>query len=230
MGTDSSGELRDVRASGEALVRVLYRDLVTVVGLSLAWTLAALPLVTVGGATLALCETMTRVVTDRSEDRILTERGRLRAFGRSVRANVLRGLPLSLLSVALLASVWAHAQIYALSEEWLFSVSTLVGLYFLVVGTAWVLRAANLIVRAWPEEAPGTRRAFVHGAELALEHPHFTVLHLLTVGAVLFLASLQPVAVPLLVPGVVAATEVVAFEELVDGGAADIRQYYAEVA
>jgi hypothetical protein len=229
MGSDTEGELLDVRASGAALVRILYRELATVILLSLAWSLAALPLVTIGGATLALNETVTRVITDRSEDRLLGERDRVRAFARSLSRNARRGLPLSAFLTALLLSVWLHAQIYALSEQWIFSASTLVGLYFLVIGITWALRAASLLVRAPPEDRPGTLRAFRDGADLALEYPHFTGLQLLAVGAILILTSLKPVAVPLLFPATVAAIEAVAFEEITDRGAADIRQYYAEV-
>jgi uncharacterized membrane protein YesL len=230
MALDTDGELLDARASGKALVRILYRDIVTVLVLSLAWTLGSVPVVTLGPATLALCETMTRVVTDRSEDRLVNERDRLRAFGAAFRRYVLRGVPLSALLVALFLSVWFHGRIYTVSGEWLFSVSTLVGLYFLVVGIAWTMRAASLLVRAPSGNQPGLARAFLDGAELALEHPHYTVLQLLTVGAALVLASLQPVALLVLLPGTVAVVEVVAFEEIVNNAAADIRQYYADVA
>lgn len=229
MGTDLNDDLLDIHASGAALVRILYRELVTVVLLSLAWCLAVLPVVTIGGATLALCETTTRVITDRSEERLLGEEDRIRAFAGSFRQYVYQGLPLSVLMIALILGVWLHAHIYALSGQWIFSASTLVGIYFLVIGTAWVFRAASLLVRMPPEEHPGTFQAFRNGAELALEYPHYTVLQLLTVGTVFVLTSLKPVAVPLLLPSTVAAIEVIAFEELVDEGAADIKQSYTKI-
>lgn len=229
MGTDSDDELLNVRASGAALVRVLYRDLVTILLLSVAWTLAALPVITLGSATLALNETVTKVITDQSKDRILSERARLQEFGSLFRRYFRTGIPLSIFMAALFVSVWLHAQIYAMSGQWLFSASTLVGIYLLVIGVTWAFRAASLIVRAPPESRPGVLQAFLDGAELALEYPHYSGLQLLTVAGLFILMSVKPIAVPLLLPGAIAAVEVVTFEELVDRGAADIRQYYAEV-
>ena len=229
MGTDPQDELLNVRASGAAIARIFYRDLVTIVLLSLAWALAALPLITLGSATLALTETITRVITDRSENRLLGERERLQLFRESFRRNLRLGLPVSLLSGGLLFGLWLHTQAYAVSGRWLFSASTVVGLYLLVVGTTWIFRAASLLVRMPADNQLGPVQALVDGAELAIQYPHYTGLQLLTVGGLLMLLSIKPVALPLLFPGTVATVEVIAFEEMVNRGAADIRQYYAEV-
>lgn len=227
MGSDRDDELPDVHASGASLIRILYRELVTIILLSVFWTVASLPVVTVGGATLALCDVMTRVIMDRSEDRLVTERERVRAFVGSFRRNVRRGLPLSAILAALLFSFWSHLNFYAANEQWIFSSSAFVGLYLVVIGVTWTFRAASVIIRVPDDDRPGTIRAFLDGADLALEYPYYSVLHLLTVGAALVLASLEFVAVLLLVPATLAAVEVISFEELTDHGAADISRRYS---
>jgi len=229
MDSDAENELLDIRVSAAALVRVFYRELTTVVLLSIAWSLAALPIVTAGSSTLALCETMTRVITDHSETRLLGERARLGAFADSFQQNLRRGVPLSGLLVALFLSLWVHARIYTLSGQWIFSVSTLVGFYLLVIGTAWTFRAASLLVRGPQEAHLGTIQAFRDGAVLALEYPHYTVLQLVVVTAAFFISSLHLLIIPLLLPATLATIEVIAFEEIVNGAAADIRRYYEVV-
>jgi len=103
-------------------------------------------------------------------------------------------------------------------------VAAIVGVYLVVLATVWSLRAASIQTR---EDQPLATRVTFERAGLSLvDRPAFAVL-LSTIAAVVLVggAALR-VAFPLLVPGILAILEVVAFEEQLGDGAATVRATY----
>lgn len=207
-----------------AAARAVYGDLVTVVTTSIAFVIAALPVLTLGAALLALVETWTTVITERDTGAPVTERGRLALFARSFRANLRAGLPYSvvLLAVSGLTTVYALAGVA--TQSGVLVVAAVVGIYFVVFATLWCLRAASLQVRSDPR--PPTKVAFEQAGLMLIDRPYFAVLVATLVAVVGVVGAVLRIAVPLLVPGVLAVLEVVSFEEVAGEGAAAVRTTY----
>jgi hypothetical protein len=207
-----------------AAARVVYGDLVTVVITSLAFALASLPLVTLGAALLALVDTWTTVVTERDRGAPVTERGRLRLFARSFRRHLRTGLPYSLALVFVTGLTIVYAVVGLARQSGLFVLAAVVGGYLVVGVTLWCLRAASIQVRTTP--TPPTRVAFGQAGATLVDRPYFAVLVATLVVVLVVLGALVRVAVPLLLPAVLAVVEVVAFEEVTGEGAAAVRETY----
>jgi len=204
--------------------RVIYADLLTVVVTSLLFVIASLPAVTLGAAALALIETWTIVVTRRDSGAPPTERGRARLFVAAFRRHLLAGLPYSLLLLAVASLTALYYLVGVVEGSALFLLATLAGLYAVVVAAVWILRAASFRVRADPPL--GVRRSVERAGETFVDHPSFAVLLAAGVGVVLLAASAARVTIVVLLPGVLAAVEIVAFEEVAGDGAAAIRSAY----
>jgi len=204
--------------------RVLYTDLLTVVVTSLLFAVASLPVVTLGAAVLALVETWTTVLTRRNSGAPPTEWGRARLFVAAFRRHLLTGLPYSLLLVAVASLTALYYLVGVARGSALFLLAALAGLYVVVVAVMWVLRAASFRARADP--SLGVRRSVGRAGETFVDHPSFAVLLAASVGVVLLAASAARITVVVLLPGVLAAVEVVAFEEVAGDGAAAIRSAY----
>jgi hypothetical protein len=207
-----------------AVARVVYADLVTVVVTSVAFVVASLPIVTIGAAVLALVDTWTDVITHRDTGAPPSERGRLGLFATSYRRHLRTGLPYSLLFVAVVGLTAVYASFGLAQESGPFVVAAIVGVYLVVVVTVWSLRAATFQTR---EEPPiTTRMAFERAGLTLLDRPAFAVILSTIVGVVLVGGAALRVTFPLLVPGILAVVEVVAFEEHVGDGAATVRATY----
>ncbi|WP_117594529.1 hypothetical protein [Haloprofundus halophilus] len=218
--TDETQRL-DPIAAVSAFGRATYSDLVTVVALSVAASLASLPLVTLGAALLALVETMTDVVEGEAAGRRVSERARLAAFRESFRRNLRRGLPLSLLAIAVVATTYAYSTIALTVRQPAFLLGALAGLYAVVIVVVVLFRAASLVARA-PEEPRtelSTTTALRDAAYHLLETPSFSVLQSCFAALLLGLCVSLGIAVVLLLPGWLALLEVVAFEETTGEGA-----------
>ncbi|WP_435127419.1 hypothetical protein [Halobaculum sp. D14] len=207
-----------------AAARVLYTELVTVVLTSVAFVVVALPLVTIGAGVLALVETWTTIITERDTGAPVTERERLRLFARSVRRHLRAGVPYSVVLLAVTGLTVVYAVVGLSTQSGVFVVAAVVGVYAVIGVTMWCLRAASVSVRTEP--TPPTRAAAERAGLMLLDRPYFTVLVATFAVVVVVLGALVRVAVPLLVPAVLAVVEVVAFEELAGEGAAEVRATY----
>ncbi|WP_049898168.1 hypothetical protein [Halococcus agarilyticus] len=204
--------------------RVIYTELPTVVVTSLLFAVASLPVVSLGAALLALVETWTVVVTRRDSGAPPSERGRARLFVAAFRRHLVAGLPYSLLLSAVAGLTVLYYVVGLAQESALFLLATLTGLYAVVVAAVWCLRAASFRVRADPPL--GVRQAVGRAGGTFVDHPSFSVLVAAGVGAVLLAATTVRVAIVLVLPGVLAVVEIVAFEELAGDGAAAVRSTY----
>jgi len=209
-----------LRAAG----RVTYGDLVTVVATSVAFVLASLPIVTLGAALLALVETWTTVITRRDTGAPPSERGRLRLFAASYRRHLRAGVLYSVLFVVVVGLTAVYAAFGVARQSGVFVIAAIVGAYVVVLVTVWSLRAASVQMREDP--AVGVRLAFERAGLTLVDRPAFAIV-LSTIAAVVLVGGVAlRVTFPLLVPGILAVLEVVAFEEHLGDGAATVRATY----
>ncbi|WP_143085753.1 hypothetical protein [Halogranum rubrum] len=226
-----SGIMRvDPLATLAAFGRVAYSELVTIVILSVLFTLVSLPVVTVGSALLALVRVLTDSVTGEVTGNPISERARAAAFLTATRQNVKRGLPLSGLLVVVGVVTTIYLSAASATRDAAFLLGSLAGLYALIIAVVWTLRAATLVVRAPEEQKPSTWGALRNAAYHLIETPSFTVLHLVCAAVVCLLCVAVQIGVVLLLPGLLALLEVTTFEETTGEGALRlVRAYRGEL-
>ncbi|RDZ51372.1 hypothetical protein C5C07_17555 [Haloferax sp. Atlit-4N] len=223
MSTDQTAR-QDFRGSLTTFARVLYSDLVTIILQNVLFVLGSVPIITVGASLLALSTVLTAVVRGENRGGPTTERERVRLFTTAYRENLTRGLPysLALASVVLVTTIYVTA--YTLDGSLFLFLTTMVGLYLLVIFPLWLLRAASVTVRA--PSNPGFRKAMQDGADIALNHPYFSVLQIAIAGVLALLMVFFPGLTVIFVPGAIALLEVIMYEELVGRGASDVANAY----
>ncbi|MFC4357663.1 hypothetical protein ACFO0N_06835 [Halobium salinum] len=202
-----------------AVGRAAYDELVTVVVLSLLFSLAAVPVVPVGAAIIALVGTLTGAVGDELDGRKGSERQRGAAFLREVRRQLRRGLPLTGVTVGTVAVTAVYYLLGVGTRSGTFLLGATIGLYAVVLATVVALRASSLIARAPPDRQPSGGRALRDAAYHLLDTPSFSVLVAVFAAIVSGLCLATGVGVVLLLPGLLGLLEVVAFEEVSGAGA-----------
>ncbi|WP_435066211.1 hypothetical protein [Halobaculum sp. EA56] len=206
-----------------AFGRASYADLTSVVALSVAFWLVAAPLVTVGPAVLGIAAATHDGVAGRTAGETRSERDRLRLFAATVRGQFRRGLWLSVPPLAVAAVTGWYAGVAVATRSGPLLLGAVVGVYALVAVCVATFRAATLLVR---EDAPAAPRALWDAGRHLLETPAFSALHALFFALVTALCLGLGVAVVLLLPGLLAVLEVVAYEETAGGGAIRVVKAY----
>lgn len=206
-----------------AFGRATYSDLTSVVALSLVFSLSVLPVVTLGPAIVAIVAAQTEGVTGYTAGKKITERERLRSFRETFRTEFRRSLPLGILLIAVTGTTLLYAGLAVANQSGVLLVGTLVGCYVLVAVLVTVFRAATLIVR---EGAPSARQALWDAARHLLSTPSFSALHALFATLLVVLCLGLGIAVVVLLPGVLAVLEVVAYEETAGDGALRVVRAY----
>lgn len=217
----------DLGAVIRAFIRAVYTEAVTVLTTSLLFILCSLPLITAGAAVIALVEVWTEVVLTEVHGRQIHERERVSLFLRTWRKNLWAGIPYSVVLFFSLAGLVIYRRLSVVTGDILFLLWTLIGLYVVMIVTVWVLRAASIRVRSEATALPGFIETIERAGYSLLERPSFTVLTIASAGSICFLGILSPPVFIVLGPGVLAAGEVVGFEELFGERAETIRAAYA---
>lgn len=212
----------DPLAALSAFGRVAYGDALSVATLSLCFVVASLPVVTLGPATLALVDVVTTAVTDETAGRKTTEAERVRLFFARLRDRFVSGLPLTAVFVGSAVAEAAYLSLALSTGRGLFLVGGALGAYALLLVVVVGLRTASLLARGAPSPFVAARDAAFHLAET----PSFTVLYAFLVGVLAVVCAAVGVAVPLVLPGLLAVLEVVAFEEQSGVGAASVVRAY----
>lgn len=218
-----SGNLDPVAALA-GFGRVSYSELVTVVVVSVLTSLLSLSVVGFGPGVLAAAETMTAVVAGRGGAGPHHERERLSLYLESVRANARRGLLFSLLFGAVIVTTYVYWRVAVSLRSGWFLLGMVVGAYALLIVVLLTYRAGTIAARH-PDDL-GAVAAIREAILLALADPSFTGLQVVFAGLLVLLSTLLPIAVPLLLFGLLAVLEVVTFEELAGDGAAGVVRRY----
>lgn len=207
----------DLTGSLVVAVKFTYRQIVLLVLCSLAFSLLSVLLIPAGAAVIALFETIRTVPDEHRSDL-----SRLKTYFRSVRRNLVAGLPLSVLLVVppLATLLYLNLALAELSGYLL--LAGLLCAYVSLVAFFLVFRVAN--VRSLDPEL-GTRTAFRRAVDVSSAHPHFAVLHSCLIVATATLTVVLPPFVFLLFPGFVAVLEIAMYEEAAEAEESPIRRY-----
>jgi len=206
-----------------AFGRAAYSDLTSVVALSLVFSVAVIPVVTLGPAIIAVVAATHEGVTKRTAGGQTTERERISIFIQTFRSEFRRGLLMTVLPIAVaVVTVW-YAGTAIAGQSGPLLIGSILGVYAFIATIAVTFRAATLLTR---EGAPTTRQALWDAARHLLTEPAFSALHVLFVGLVIILCAGLGIAVPLLLPGLLAVLEVVSYEETAGGGAIRVVKAY----
>ncbi len=214
----------DLLGSVTAFSRVTFSDLLTIVWVSVLFAVLSLPLVTLGAAMLAAVETLTAVITGEGRGGPTTERERIRLFAGSFRRNLSQGLPYSVVTVLVVATMLFYILTASADETGVLFFGALVGLYAVVICFAWLLRAGSITIRS--TQSVGFVDAAHEAAYQAFNYPWYAAIQLITVGVILLVAFVVPPAYVLVVPGLLVVLDVVTFEESHGEGAMTIVRAY----
>jgi|GEM_PF-1173422 hypothetical protein len=214
----------DLMGSITAVSRVIFSDLLTIVWVSMLFALLSLPLLTLGAAMLAAVETLTTVITGEGRGGPTTERERIRVFLGSFRGHLSHGVPYSVVTVVVVATMVFYVLTASADETGLLFLGALMGLYAIVICFAWLLRAGSITIRS--TEPVGFVDAAREAAYQAFSYPWYAAIQLITVGVILLVAFVVPPAYVLLVPGLLVVLEVVTFEETEGQGAMTVVRAY----
>lgn len=219
----SETERLDPLATVAAFSRAAYSDLVTVVVVSLLFWIGSLPIVTLGASLVAATETMRAVVDAQLDGRGFGERSRVAHFRAAYRANLRRGVLVSLVLVGIAAVTTWYAVVGTVQQRGVFLVAALVGLYGFTVVTLLSFHAADLRVAGG---GLSLRDAFSVALQRAVAHPSFTVLETMFAVLVTVICVALGLTVVLVLPGFLALLTVVAGEETDGAGASTIVRAY----
>lgn len=213
-------------ATASAFARVAYNDLVTVIVVSVLFTLISLPLVTIGGALVGLVGALTEHVATIAAGEKMTERETARRFLAMTRANVLTGLPFSVLLVGTLGATALYGTLATSGRNIAFFLGAVIGGYAVLVAIVVTFRAASLSVRAPADNRPTSRRALRDASFHLLDASSYSVLQTVTAGILVSLCVVTKVGVVLLLPGMLGVLEVISFEERSGEGAVNLVHGY----
>lgn len=205
-----------IRSAVVTATKFSYYELVSIVLLSVAFWIASAFVVTIGGALIALFETIGSIPETNE-----SARDRLRSFARSVRDNFIVGLPLSALflstGVVTLLYFWIGLQ----HQEPSFVLGGLLGVYALLAALFLSLRIAHLMA----VESSSFSTAAVAGVTTAGRNYSFTTVHVCFLVVLLVVVVPLPLALFLLLPGYFAVLEALMHEEIVQPDRSDYRTY-----
>ncbi|MCH7661646.1 MAG: DUF624 domain-containing protein [Euryarchaeota archaeon] len=198
-------------------VKFTYRQIVLLVLLSLSFWLVSVFLIPIGAAVIALFETIRTVPEENRSDL-----SRLKTYFRSVRRNLVAGLPLSVLMIVPPVATLLYFNLaFTQLSSYLFLAGLLCA-YVSLVMFFLVFRAAN--VRSLDENL-GTKTTFRRAFDVSNAHPHFAVLHSCLIVATATLTIVLPPFILLLFPGFVAVLEIVMYEEASKAEESPLRRY-----
>lgn len=212
----------NVWATFSAFVRIVYTEMLTVVLLSVAFTLTMIPVVTLGSGLVALVHTMQTVVL--SSDRP-PERDRLKLFVSEFRAHLYTGLPYTGAAVLAAFAIFSYISLVVTAPGIQAILGGLVGFYALIIVPVWLFRISNLSTN-YSSESTGFIHALIYSGQLTVEYPLYTFLHLVSVGALIVICSIVPIALFVVLPGVLAVLEVLICEEVAGEGVQPVLEWY----
>lgn len=184
-----------------------YYEIASLIAVSVMFWLCSLPLFTIGAALLAVFELLEEIYRGTAPS---SERGRMRYFGRRVRANVVRGLPISVVTIFAFANTSLYFAIGWSGRAHYYVLGGLVGLYLCLFVVVSVSRTSNIMI----QDQEQLRTAARSTGETWVRYTDYTIVQsILTVLVVLLSVAVLP-AVVLLLPGALGLLEVICYEEL----------------
>ncbi|MCU4716790.1 hypothetical protein [Halapricum hydrolyticum] len=213
--------------------RIAVSDAVTIVVLSVLYSVASLSIVTIGPALLALMDTFYASVTHTgtgggAPDSVT---GRASHFVSSIWTYFRAGLAYTVVILGSGVAMYVYLRLALYGDSIVSLLGGVLGLYAVVVVLVLLFRAADIVVREDESDRPG----FVGGLRLAWHsmgaNVPYSAIHAVTaiVLTLVPILVLTPLAVVFVLPGLLALLELLAYEELHGAGAKTIRFAYLDL-
>lgn len=211
--------------------RIAISDAVTIVLLSVLYSIASLSIITIGPALLALMDAFHASITHTGTGGGAPDSaiGRASHFVESIWTYIWSGLPYTVAIIAM--GVWMYFYLrFVIGDSVPLMLIGVLGLYVIVAGIVLLFRAADIVVREDAENRPG----FFQGLRLAwrslASNVPYAAMHAIIaiVVTVVPLLVLSPIVLVVALPGLLALLELLNYEELDGAGAKTIRFAYLD--
>lgn len=231
MSVESPAEGNPMAALSTYL-RILWREIVSIVALSVLFSLATLSVVPMGAAMIALVDAFYTSVTFTGTGGGIPPRtiDRANYFMQQIWTYMRTGLVYTV--VLLLSAVglvlYPQLALFGGSVFWL--LFGIVGVYATVLILVLSFRAGNLVVHAEErdDDRPGFRAAMGSAWSQLRDSPAYLAAHLVTATTIAIVCRAFPLSLVFVLPGLLGLLEVVMYEELDGVGAKAIRYAYED--
>jgi len=212
--------------------RIAISDALTIVVLSVLYSMASLSIITIGPALLALMDAFYASVSHTgtgggAPDSVA---GRASHFVGSIWTHLRYGIPYTVVILAALFGGYVYIRLALFGESVQSLIASVVGLYAVVIVLVLLFRAADIVVREDESDRPG----FIRGLRLAWSSlgsnvPYSIIQVVVAIAlAVVPIFALSPLVLVFALPGLLALLELLAYEELSGAGAKAIRFAYLD--
>jgi len=210
--------------------RVVWREALSVVVLSVLFGLASLSIITIGPAAVAMVDTFYSSVTFTGTGAGVPPRTADRAnhFVASIWTYLRPGLLYTPLCIAAGLGLYGYYRLVQFGEGATSLVVGIVGFYVTALALVVMFRGANVLVHAPADDRPGTIRSLRQAWSSLTDLPGYAAVHLVIAASIAFLCRTFPVLLVVLFTGLLALLEVVMYEELSGVGARAIRFAYED--
>lgn len=216
MGSEDSVTAFDFVGSIKPWGRLVYDQIIIVSIVSLLGVLFAFPVFTIGPVCLAAIATVSHSVHQRSEIDSVTDSQLTRRFLGSIREQFRRGLLFSVLIVGSLLVTVVYLSLAFESGSALFWIGSAFGLYTLLAVVLLTFRTGYVLART--DDELGAVDAAVAGIDVAKRAPGYSALQYLFGGLLVVVLTALPIFGMVLLIGVLAVLEIVAYETIENDG------------
>ena len=229
MSAETSAK-QDPTTALRTFVRVALNEIISVVVLSVLFVIACLSLVTIGAAMISLVDTIYTSVTFTGTGGGIPPRTADRAnyFVKQIWEYLWTGLLYTVVLILAAANLYGFFRLAFLGGNVASLLVGVAGLYLTTVILVVLFRAANIIVHADEDDRPGA----IGGLRLAwssmTDNVGYEALHVVVAATIVLVARSIPVAMIVVLPGLLALLEVLMYEELEGIGAEAILFAYTD--
>lgn len=229
MSTESSASQNPTRAVSTFL-RVSLSEIVSVVVLSLLYTLAALSILPIGAGLLSLIDTFYNSVTFTGTGGGVPPRTSDRAthFVSSIWEYLRAGIPYTLFLILAVVGLFVYFEMAVFGGSTSSLAIGIAGIYATVLVLVLLFRAANIVVHASEDDRPGFVSAISQSWSSIMGNLAYSSMHIVVAATIVLLCRVFPVAIVVFLPGLLAMLEILMYEELDGIGAKTILYAYRD--
>lgn len=220
----------DPAAALSAFARIVWREIVSLVVLSVLFVMASLSVVTIGAALISLVDTYYSSVTFTGTGGGVSRRTADRAnhFVKNIWTYLRTGVAYTALVILGILGLYYYFRLALFGGTMTSFALGVVGLYGTVLVFVVLYRAANVAVHADDDERPGIYLALKTAWGTVRGNLAFTSAHLVIAAILVVVSRVSVIALVVPLPALLALLEVVMYEELEGVGAKTLTYAYED--
>lgn len=229
MSTESGAEQNPIAAIS-TFGRVVWREALSVVVLSVLFAVASLSIVTIGPAAIAAVDALYSSVTFTGTGGGVPPKTAARAnhFVASIWTYLRPGLLYTPLFMLAGLGLYGYYRLVQFGQGVTSLVIGIVGFYATALALVVLFRGANVLVHAPEDDRPSAIGSLRQAWSSLTDLPGYAAVHLVIAATIAFLCRTFPILLVVLFPGLLALLEVIMYEELSGVGARAIRFAYED--